>query len=300
MSFPEEDEQFSSNTRPLKKRRTAYEEQFATGIWDAEDIKEIMEEEYTSRPESRLSAGSGHISLSGSQAPQSEFRRTSAVSDPHRKKARSTKAKATTGDAPSAPITVEDDEPIQNTEARRMQLSGFQQGIEESGGSSNSRRMSEVTSSYFPPKMNRLTHLAGSPSHTTTKEWESLPGKLSRAPLPVATKNINKSISTPWRLQWARMHNYEACEDAFLRSGNGYDFSITGTEASDTKSEFTLKKVNRGLSDNQSHVRLTGSADPQGVQYTVDLVFALKDDLHAFLKVLAKKIKTDALRVQAQ
>lgn len=294
MSYPIDDEQFSPDTRAAKRRKTgerividSFEREFAEGIWDEEDEKKAKAERHATRPGSQRSADSGRVSQASFQGAQSEFERAHALAKPHRRKSRVGNGRVNNGNAPTEPITLDDDEPNAGPTSRQIQLQGFRQGIgvEETPR----RRLSETTSSYFAPKMSSSTRPEGASKPRQPKS-ANLRDTFHRAP----------PAKDSWPLIWARSHNYTPDEDAdlFLRTTDEYVYTITGPEPTDVRCEFVFKKVHTAFSNNASHVRLLGSTNASGCKYTVDLIFADKKDLHGFLQAVARSITKNQIKVK--
>ena len=298
MSFPLDDDQFSPDTRATKRRKTgerfaieASSREFAEGIWDEEDEKEARDEMYGPRPASQRSADSGRTSQTSFKGSRSEFERAHALANPHRRKSRVGNGRVNNGNAPSEPITLDDDEPFAGLTSRQVQLRGFEQGI-GAAKETPRRRPSETTSSYFGHKISNSTQSEGA----------------SRARAPKSTNLRDTFHRVPpakdsWPLTWARLHNYvpkDSDTELFLRSTNEYDYIVTGPVPSDVRCQFTFRKVNAAFSDNVSHVRLLGSTDAYGCKYTVDLTFANQEDLHGFLQAVARSITKNQVKVKSE
>lgn len=287
MSFPIEDEQFSSNNHVAKKRRT--DDQFAVGIYDEDDVQELRSDDRVSQPDSRPSAGSVRASFSGLKDARSEFGRANDLTNAHRKKSRVGNSRVTNGDAPTLPISIDDDEePNGGMTSRQTQIQAFKQGLSSASETPGSPRLSETTSNYFAPRMNHSTHSASEPKQKAQKSGY-IRNQFQRAPLP----------EKKWPLTWARAHHCDEIDgdetDIFLRSTNEYNYSVIGTEPDDVRFQFSFDKVNKADSDHQLRIRLLGSRDNSGRQYLVDLAFANQEDLHVFLQELARSITAKSL-----
>ena len=280
------------DTHITKKRRT--ENQFAVGIYDEDDARELKSDDRVSRPESRHSVNSGRVSWSGSKDNRSEFGRAHDLANSHRKKSRAGSSRVTNGDA-TLPISIDDDDeeetPNRGKTSRQMQLQAFQQGIDVPAASPTRRRLSETTSSHFRPKMNHSTHPTGVSKQKSQKS-DYLRNQFHRA-TPLS--------KTKWPLEWARAHHCSETDEPglFLRSNDEYNYSITGAKRDDVRCEFTFHKINKAYSDNQSRVRLSGSTDSNDCRYEVDIVFLIKEDLHQLLQAVARSITQQQVVVKS-
>ncbi|KAF1969610.1 hypothetical protein BU23DRAFT_601405 [Bimuria novae-zelandiae CBS 107.79] len=293
LDFPNVDEQFASSARPVKKRRTGNDTQYATGIWDEEDdVQVISPEKHISRPVSRQSAGSGRASLPAARDAQSEFDRANSITNPRRKKPRTGASKVTNGNAPTSPIQLDDDASDRMVNPRQVQMHQFQQGIPGQGSTSTARPSSETTSRYFPTKVNHSTRAEGVLRQTKVTKSEHLRDQFSRGPSSGASKKMGKSSWASWPLRWARTHKFAfQGEDISLSNEKSNTstsdvYSIMTMDTRHPRLEFSFKEFNLAHSDHKSRIRLYGPAMANGFRNTLDLEFTTKNDLTVFEKAV--------------
>ncbi|KAJ4346697.1 uncharacterized protein N0V89_010629 [Didymosphaeria variabile] len=297
-----EEERFSAETRPTKKRRTENEQPHAISVYDDGDVEEIRPGTQTSRPASRRSAGSGSFSLPGPKDSRSEFERASAIADPRRKKGRTSASQGHSGiingNAQSSAITVDDDDIPDYNAPRKLQLQKFQQGIEGVRDTASQQRIPQTTSKHFAPKMNHSTNPL---TQRAVRKPDNLRNKFTRAPLPGSSARGDMAEILPWPLRWTRAHDFNGNgQDLFLNSKVLNEYRITSSDPNDMKYEISLKKVVSAQSDHTSRIRLTGSTDAAGVQYMVDLQFENQEDLAAFETALGNSITMKSLTMKSR
>jgi hypothetical protein len=281
------------DTRPAKKRRVANEPTDAISVYDEEDVQEISPERRTPRSTSRRSAGSASRSFSGAKDSRSEFERASAVSNPRRKKARTSTSNAQA--QPSTILIVDDDVPDYSANSKKLQFRTFQQGVEGVRDKASRQNAQETTSKYFAPRMNHSTLPSGALTQRPVKKSTNYRDNFSRHP------SSDSSVVGPWPLRWARAHDFpESSGGLFVISRALNEYCITSSDRNDdVQYKIAFKDVLRAHSDRETRIRLIGSTDTAtNVQYMVDLEFEHEQHLIAFKQRLANSITATAVIIK--